>query len=67
MTEPVYSAAGREALEAARAEAARLGHDRLGTEHLLLGLLRQADPRVLAALAERGQTPEVVRARLEEG
>ncbi len=67
MTEPVYSAAGRDALEAARAEAARLGHDRLGTEHLLLGLLRQAHPAVLAALAERGLAPDAVRARVEEG
>lgn len=67
MTEPVYSAAGRDALEAARAEAARLGHDRLGTEHLLLGLLRQAHPAVLAALGERGRTLEEVRARVEEG
>jgi Ca2+:H+ antiporter len=67
MTEPVYSAAGRDALEAARAEAARLGHDRLGTEHLLLGLLRQAHPAVLAALAERGLSADGVRARVEEG
>lgn len=67
MTEPVYSAAGRDALEAARAEAARLGHDRLGTEHLLLGLLRQAHPAVLAVLAERGLTADAVRAGLEEG
>jgi Ca2+:H+ antiporter len=67
MTEPVYSTAGRDALEAARAEAARLGHDRLGTEHLLLGLLRQAHPAVLAVLTERGLSADVVRTRLEEG
>jgi Ca2+:H+ antiporter len=66
MTEPVYSAAGLDALEAARAEALRLGHDRLGTEHLLLGLLRQAHPAVLALLEARGLTAEAVRAGLEE-
>jgi Ca2+:H+ antiporter len=67
MTEPVYSAAGRDALEAARQEAERLGHDRLGTEHLLLGLLRQADPAVLAVLAERALALDDVRAAVESG
>ncbi len=65
MTDTVYSAAGRDALEAARAEAARLGHDRLGTEHLLLGLLRQGHPAVVATLAERGLVADEIRSRLE--
>ena len=63
MSESTLTAAGRDALEAARQEALRLNHDRLGSEHLLLGLLRQSHPAVLAALAERGLDPaEVLRA-----
>ncbi len=45
----------RDALDAARAEAARLGHDAVGAEHLLLGLLRVggAPVRRLRALGVR--------------
>ena len=39
----------REALAAAREEAAQLGHETVGTEHLLLGLL-SASPGVAAAI-----------------
>jgi hypothetical protein len=50
----------------ARGEAGRLGHDRVGTEHLLLALLR--DQRCLAAavLGERGVEVEALRQRVEE-
>ena len=67
MSETPLTAAGRDAIEAARQEALRLNHDRLGSEHLLLGLLRQAHPAVLTALAERGLDPEQVRLAVEGG
>ncbi|MEZ0069448.1 hypothetical protein ABIA32_005492 [Streptacidiphilus sp. MAP12-20] len=47
-----FSPAARRCIESAREEAVLLGHDFIGTEHLLLGVLRQdADPaaRLLAA------------------
>ncbi|MGH7586659.1 MAG: Clp protease N-terminal domain-containing protein, partial [Gemmatimonadales bacterium] len=67
MSEPLLTADGRDAIEAARQEALRLNHDRLGSEHLLLGLLRQSHPSVLAALVERGLNPEQVRRAIEGG
>ncbi len=41
-----FSERARAALQHSRAEAARLGHDAVGTEHLLLGLLREGGPPV---------------------
>ena len=67
MSQPDLTPAGREALAAARQEAERLRHGRLGSEHLLLGLLAHADPATLALLAGRGLDPAAVRAQLEQG
>jgi hypothetical protein len=50
----------------ARGEAARLGHDRVGPEHLLLALLADRDSLAVAALGERGVEAETVRRRVEE-
>jgi ATP-dependent Clp protease ATP-binding subunit ClpC len=49
-------------LEEARAEAGRLGHDFVGTEHLLLGLLDVGDPVAGALLKKSGVAAEKVRA-----
>jgi len=56
----------RRVLEAARAEAERLGHETIGAEHLMLGLLRDDGPAadVVRAL---GIAPESARSRLEAG
>jgi hypothetical protein len=48
----------RSALEAARSEAARLHHDYVGTEHLLLGLLRDGEGPAFVLLAGIGITLE---------
>ena len=55
-------AAHRKAIDDARQAARNLGHDYLGTEHLLMGLL---DGEGVAAriVANRGLTPEQVAAR----
>jgi ClpA/ClpB-like protein len=50
----------------ARGEAGRLGHDRVGTEHLLLALLRDQECLAAAALSERGVKAETARRRVEE-
>jgi ATP-dependent Clp protease ATP-binding subunit ClpC len=50
----------------ARLEAGRLGHDRVGTEHLLLALLRDQGCLASATLGERGVEVEAVRRRVEE-
>jgi Clp amino terminal domain, pathogenicity island component len=50
----------------AKGEASRLGHDRVGTEHLLLALLRDQECLAVATLTELGIDPETVRLRAEE-
>ena len=47
----------------AKQEAGRLGHDRVGTEHLLLGLLHDDRCRAVAILGELGIALETVRRR----
>ena len=49
-------AGARAALQMARAEAARLHHDYLGTEHLLLGLLRDGEGPAFVVLNGAGVT-----------
>jgi ATP-dependent Clp protease ATP-binding subunit ClpC len=50
----------------AKQEAGRLGHDRVGTEHLLLGLLGDQQCLAMATLGELGIPPETVRRRVQE-
>jgi Ca2+:H+ antiporter len=50
---------------AARAEAARLGHDYVGSEHLLLALLGSGDPPLDAILTSFQIDPAQVRERVE--
>jgi hypothetical protein len=50
----------------AKQEAGRLGHDRVGTEHLLLGLLRDQESLAVVTLAGLGIQVETVRRRVEE-
>jgi Clp amino terminal domain, pathogenicity island component len=50
----------------ARGEAGRLGHDRIGTEHLLLALLRDQGCLASTVLGKRGVEVESLRRRVEE-
>jgi ATP-dependent Clp protease ATP-binding subunit ClpA len=50
----------------AKQEAGRLGHDRVGTEHLLLGLLGDQEGLAVATLVGLGIPPETIRGRVEE-
>lgn len=49
-----FSETARASVRLAREEAAALGHDRVGTRHLLLGLLHQAQEPVVVLLADLG-------------
>ena len=60
VTEPA-----QHAVTQAKREAGRLGHDRVGTEHLLLGLLRDEECLAVATLGRLGIAPETVRRRVE--
>jgi hypothetical protein len=46
-------------------EASELGHDHIGTEHLLLGLLREASHPAARLLLDRGVGLETVRSRVQ--
>ncbi|HEX3213059.1 MAG TPA: Clp protease N-terminal domain-containing protein [Actinomycetota bacterium] len=56
----------QQAVRHARGEAGRLGHDRIGTEHLLLALLRDQECLASVILGERGVEVETLRRRVEE-
>jgi DNA-binding transcriptional MerR regulator len=47
-------------------EAKQHGHDYIGTEHILLALMREADPAIVSTLRSASVLPEQVRARVEE-
>jgi ClpA/ClpB-like protein len=61
----------QQAVHHARREAARLGHDRVGTEHLLLGLAREGDGVAARVLEDHGagllELQEAVRALYATG
>jgi ATP-dependent Clp protease ATP-binding subunit ClpC len=50
----------------AQDEARLLNHDYLGTEHLLLGLIREGEGVAVKALESLGISPEAVRAQVQE-
>jgi len=56
----------QQAVRHAQGEAGRLGHDRIGTEHLLLALLRDQECLATAILGERGVEVEALRRRVEQ-
>ncbi len=53
-------------IQFARDEALRLGHDYIGTEHLLLGLIREGEGVAVEILHALGCDLEAIRAALEE-
>ncbi|MGB1288058.1 MAG: Clp protease N-terminal domain-containing protein, partial [Aggregatilineales bacterium] len=55
------SAGTKKVLELAVDEARRMGHHYIGTEHLLLGLIRQPEGIAIEVLQRLGVTPEEVR------
>jgi Clp amino terminal domain, pathogenicity island component len=56
----------RATIVAAQAEARKLSHSYIGTEHILLGLIRDDDSAAARALAQTGVSAEQVRAHIHE-
>jgi hypothetical protein len=61
-----FTASARRTLELARAEAPRLHHNFIGTEHVLLGLLSLENEVVPNALKRMGVNPEHVKKHVEK-
>jgi hypothetical protein len=57
---------GRRVVELAQEETKRLNHTYIGTEHILLGLLREGDGVAATALESLGISLDVVRQQVEE-
>jgi ATP-dependent Clp protease ATP-binding subunit ClpA len=61
-----FTPAAKQALELALREALALGDRSIGSEHVLLGVLRAPGPPVTEALERLGSTPAAVRAAVLE-
>jgi ATP-dependent Clp protease ATP-binding subunit ClpC len=59
-----FSPRAKKALEQALKEAVRLRNSRIGTEHVLLGILRNTDGTAARMLAGMGVSPEALEDRL---
>jgi ATP-dependent Clp protease ATP-binding subunit ClpC len=62
----MFTENARKAIEYARDEAARLRHDYIGTEHLLLGLVRLGEGIAIEVMADLGLDPGDLKASIEE-
>jgi len=62
----MFTEAARKAIEYARDEAARLKHDYIGTEHLLLGLIRLGEGKAIDIIANLGMDLADLKASIEE-
>lgn len=58
--------AAQRAVAAARSAARTLGHPRIGTEHLLLGILADVDTEATQALGAAGASQAAVRSKVRE-
>ena len=61
-----FSPRAKQALDGARIELRRLGDNYLGTEHVLLGILRNEDGTAVRMLAGMGVSPETLEDRVFE-
>jgi ATP-dependent Clp protease ATP-binding subunit ClpC len=62
----MFTELARKAIEYARDEAARLRHDYIGTEHLLLGLIRLGDGHAAEIISNLGLDLNDLKAAIEE-
>jgi len=62
----MFTELARKAIEYARDEAARLRHDYIGTEHLLLGMIRLGEGRGIEIIINLGIEPQDLKASIEE-
>jgi ATP-dependent Clp protease ATP-binding subunit ClpA len=61
-----FSPGAKAALEAGLRESLDIGHNFIGTEHILLGLIREPEPQLAAVLAGTGADVDVLVARVED-
>jgi ATP-dependent Clp protease ATP-binding subunit ClpC len=61
-----FTARARKVILIAREEATRLHHDAVGTEHILLGLIREGDGGAAAVLRKFGLSLEMARRQVEK-
>ncbi|MBX2842256.1 MAG: ATP-dependent Clp protease ATP-binding subunit [Flammeovirgaceae bacterium] len=64
--EAKFSNRVKEVISLSREEALRLGHDYIGTEHLLLGMIREGEGIAVALLKKLGISLEELRATIEQ-
>jgi ATP-dependent Clp protease ATP-binding subunit ClpC len=64
--EAKFSNRVKEVISLSREEALRLGHDYIGTEHLLLGMIREGDGVAVAVLKKLGVPLEDLRGEIEK-
>ena len=60
-----FTERARKIILLAKEEAKRLNHDYIGTEHLLLGLIREGEGVAAAVLASLGLGPDKIRFEIE--
>src|SRR6056300_1853783 len=61
-----FSPRVRDVITFSKEEALRLGHDYIGTEHLLLGILRDGDGTAIQILKDLGLDLKQVRSKIEQ-
>jgi len=64
--EAKFSNRVKEVISLSREEALRLGHDYIGTEHLLLGMIREGEGVAVAVLKKLGVPLDQLRAEIEK-
>jgi len=64
--EAKFSNRVKEVISLSREEALRLGHDYIGTEHLLLGIIREGEGVAVGLLKKLGVSLEELRAAIEQ-
>ena len=62
----MFTELARKSIEYARDEASRLRHDYIGTEHLLLGLIKLGEGRAIEVVNNLGIEPQELKASIEE-
>lgn len=60
-----FNERGKRVVQKAHREALQLGHDVIGTEHLLLGLLDEADPMCVQIFESAGASADDIRMQVE--
>jgi ATP-dependent Clp protease ATP-binding subunit ClpC len=64
--EAKFSNRVKEVIGFSREEALRLGHDYIGTEHLILGMIREGEGVALALLKKLGVSLDELRITIEQ-